>query len=1025
MDKKKKELIELINQFKENNDQYKLPTYKEARVRKDYIDRFFKLLGWDLDNQQGLSELHKEVIIEDSIEINGRMMAPDYAFRIGGKRKFFVEAKTPFERIKDSAKSAYQIREYAWNTPLPVSILTNFEEFAVFDCRVKPSEKDRADNSRIKYYTYEEYFEKFDEIYAIFSKDAVSQGSLTQFVQSLKKAKGTVEVDKDFLRQIEKWRELLAKNIALNNHILKYELNYAVQITIDRILFLRICEDRNIERYERLKNLTSEKNIYRILLDYFEKASKKYNSGIFDLENDELTPIIKIDDAILKKIILELYRPISPYNFNVIGVEILGNVYEQFLGKVISLTPSGKAKIELKPEVKKAGGIYYTPQYIVEYIVENTVGKMIKGKTPKQIEKIRILDPACGSGSFLIGAYAYLLKYHLQYYLKNKPKNYKKFIFQGEKNQWQITTDLKKKILLNNIFGVDIDQQAVEVTKLGLLLKILEKETKESVIYQSTLHNQGILPDLHKNIRCGNSLIGPEIYRNIQLNLTDESVDRRINVFDWNDKIKGFGEILHDGGFDIIIGNPPYIQIQKLKEFYPEETAFIQKYYETAQEKNVDIYVPFIEKSLSKLLKPNGVFGFINPNRFFNSEYGEKLRAFLKNYNIYHLVNFRHYFVFENSDSYTCLLFVQKQRQGRNLLYKEIRKLYDNDSEKMSSLLNEVKQSEANIIIDIIQPHFLYRNEWYFMTEDENKIFEKISKLEKFKEFYQEFFVGIQTSLDKVYILKFLEENNKEYHLFSLQLQKDFWLEKGIIKPIIDNTNIDFYYVVEPSKYVIFPYKIVDDNAILFTERELENLYKKTWYYLNLNKKILENREKGKFKDKAWYRFGRDQNIAKQHLSKMLIPHVVNQTHSAFDEKGEYCLDNVGANGILLKDEVKEHIYYFLAIMNSPIATFFISKISIFLSGGFYATNKQFAGEIPIKIIDFSNKFEKEAHEKIVDFVSDILELKKKLNNSKFSNDKGLYERQIDALHKQLNKILYELYGLKTEKEIAIIEESL
>jgi len=1020
MDKKKKELKELIEQFRENYDQYKIPTYKEAQVRNNYIDRFFKLLGWDIGNSKGLSELIKEVIIEDSIEINGRMKAPDYAFRIGTKRKFFVEAKTPSEKIKDNAKSAYQLREYAWNTPLPISILTNFEEFAVYDCRVKPNEKDRADNSRIKYYPYEEYLEKFDEIYAIFSRDAVLNGSLTQFVKSLKKAKGTIEVDKDFLIQIEKWRELLAKNIALNNHLSKYELNYAVQITIDRILFLRICEDRNIERYERLKDQASENNIYKKLLESFEKASKKYNSGIFDLENDEITTVIKIDDIILKKIILELYRPISPYNFSVMGVEILGNVYEQFLGKIISLTASGKAKIELKPEVKKAGGIYYTPQYIVEYIVENTVGKLLKGKTPKQIEKIRILDPACGSGSFLIGAYSYLLNYHLQYYLKNKPKNFKKFIFQEKENYWLLSTNLKKKILLNNIYGVDIDPQAVEVTKLGLLLKVLENESKESVTYQSTLLNQGILPDLHKNIRCGNSLVNQEFYKNIQLTLDDESVDRRINVFDWNDKIKGFGEILHHDGFDVIIGNPPYIQIQKLKEFYPEEIEFIQNYYETTKEKNVDIYVPFIEKSISTLLKSNGLFGFINPNRFFNSEYGENLRKFLKNYNIYHLVNFRHYFVFEKSDTYTCLLFVQKRKQGKNLQYKEIRNLYDTDNEKMLYLLNEAKANETNIIIDKIQPHFLERDNWYFMTESEEKIFKKITKYKKFSEYYNQNFQGLITGMDKVYILKLIEDKGKTKIFYSDALKKNVELESDIIFNIIGDGDIDKYSINKSDDYIIFPYQ----NSKLMNPVEIQK-YTLIWNYLKLFEQKLRKRENGKFNNSFWYQFSRNQAIDKQRLIKILIPHVVKTTRVAFDDKGELFIKNVGVNGVTIDNKIKEDNRYFLAILNSNIASFFISKISIFLSGGFYATNKQFAGEIPIREIDFSNKSEKKKHDDIVNFVSTITELKKKLTKSKFSNERELYERQISALHKQINEILYDLYGIKTKKEKTIVEESL
>jgi len=231
----------------------------------------------------------------------------------------------------------------------------------------------------------------------------------------------------------------------------------------------------------------------------------------------------------------------------VFGVEILGNVYEQFLGKVIRLTAGHQAKVETKPEVKKAGGVYYTPQYIVEYIVKNTVGKLIAGKTPEEIAEIKILDPACGSGSFLIGAYSYLLRYHLDWYVSNEPKKHKGKMFQAKETEWYLTTAEKKRILLDNVFGVDIDPQAVEVTKMSLQLKVLEHESRESIDQQVKLGMEGVLPNLGDNIKCGNSLIGPEYYEQ-QGTLFSEEEMRRVNVFDWDDERKGFGKIMRKGG---------------------------------------------------------------------------------------------------------------------------------------------------------------------------------------------------------------------------------------------------------------------------------------------------------------------------------------------------------------------------------------------------------------------------------------------------------------------------------------------
>ena len=339
-------------------------------------------------------------------------------------------------------------------------------------------------------------------------------------------------------------------------------MNDVVQKTIDRIIFLRVCEDRDIEQYGNLKDIVEEgSDIYERLMVYFGRAENRYNAGLFNLREDphKTSPHIVIDDVVLSEIINSLYYPDSPYAFNAIPVEILGQVYERFLGKTIRLTPSGQAKIEYKPEVRKAGGIYYTPKYIVDYIVENTVGRILGGldmklshppggKKPTQVRKIRILDPACGSGSFLLGAYDYLLRWYLERYIEDKDKYLDKTIYKVGDDDYRLMIDERKRILMEHIFGVDIDPQAVEVTKLSLHLKVLEGETGETLDGQLALIREPALPDLERNIRCGNSLIGPDFYKQFDIGLFDEDELRRINVFDWNDDEKGFGKIMRGGG---------------------------------------------------------------------------------------------------------------------------------------------------------------------------------------------------------------------------------------------------------------------------------------------------------------------------------------------------------------------------------------------------------------------------------------------------------------------------------------------
>ncbi|HNN12964.1 MAG TPA: N-6 DNA methylase [Anaerolineales bacterium] len=573
--------------------------------------------------------MYKDVIHEDSLEIEGENKAPDYAFRIGGQRKFFVEAKKPAVKIETDIHPAFQLRRYAWSAKLPLGILSDFEEFAVYDCRAKPDKKDKASVGRVRLYSYKDYIEKWDEIAGVFSREAVLRGSFDAFAEGTKLKKGTAEVDDAFLEEIERWRDLLATNIALKNESLSVrELNYAVQMTIDRIVFLRICEDRGVERDEQLKEIGAGSGVYEALCQLFKRADARYNSGLFHFSEekdassptDSLTLTIQIDDKPLKDILRNLYYPESPYVFREIPADILGQVYERFLGKVIRLTASHRAKVEEKPEVRKAGGVYYTPTYIVEYIVENTVGKLLEGKTPKEVEKIRVLDPACGSGTFPLGAYQYLLDWHLKWYMDNEPEKWatgkKPVIFQT-KDGYRLTTSKKKDILLNNIYGVDIDPQAVEVTKLSLLLKVLEGESHETIGSQLALFQERVLPDLGRNIKCGNSLIGNDYFEGRQLTmLVDEEERYRVNAFDWKAE---FPQVFIQGGFDAVIGNPPYGA-----ELTLQDNEYVRTRYEVIN-RDIDTYALFIELSLN-LCKADGRISMIVPTGWYSGARFSKLR---------------------------------------------------------------------------------------------------------------------------------------------------------------------------------------------------------------------------------------------------------------------------------------------------------------------------------------------------------------------------------------------------------------
>jgi predicted type IV restriction endonuclease len=614
-------VLDLVERFARNREEYLNPAYNETQARREFIDPFFTALGWDVDNTQGFAPQYRDVAHEDAIKVGGSTKAPDYCFRVGGTRKFFVEAKKPAVNLKDDPAPAYQLRRYAWSAKLPLSILTDFQEFVVYDCRVTPAASDESSAARTLYVTCEQYGERWDEIADVFAKRAVYRGSFDKYAESTKAKKGTAEVDKAFLGEIEGWRDALARNIALRNHLLKQrEMNYAVQTTIDRIIFLRICEDRGIEPYGRLQVLCQGDGTYGRLKALFHEADARYNSGLFHFSDetgrtgdaDRLTLGLVIDDKPLKEIASRLYYPESPYEFSVLPADILGQVYEQFLGKVIRLTAGHRAVIEDKPEVKKAGGVYYTPTYIVDYIVKNTVGRLLDGKTPKQAADLRILDPACGSGSFLLGAYQHLLDWHLKEYSQH-PEKHRKELAPGRAGQWQLATAEKKRILLANIYGVDIDAQAVETTKLSLLLKVLEGETAATIDSQLSFLRERALPDLAANIRCGNSLISSDYFAG-RLSVDPNELEL-INAFDWEHE---FPLAMAPGGFDCVVGNPPYDVLEKQRGEASWPHAALAEYvrdhddYAQGLGGKLNLFRFFIVRS-KQLVRPGGRFGMIVP----------------------------------------------------------------------------------------------------------------------------------------------------------------------------------------------------------------------------------------------------------------------------------------------------------------------------------------------------------------------------------------------------------------------------
>lgn len=1003
-----KEVIDLVERFDQHLDAYRNGSYKEAQLRQEFLDPFFKALGWDMDNTQGYAEAYKEVIHEDAVKIGDFIKAPDYSFRIGGTRKFFVEAKKPSVYIKGEPEPAFQLRRYAWSGKLPLSILTDFEEFAVYDCRIQPAKTDKADKARINYWTYEDYADKWDEIAAIFSREAVLKGSFDKYATTAKGKKGTAAVDAVFLDEIESWRETLAKNIALRNPDLSQKaLNFAVQQTIDRTIFLRICEDRGIEPYGQLQALQNGANVYKRLAEYFRKADERYNSGLFHFhkeqdraeEPDRLTLGLDIDDKPLKEIFQSLYYPDSPYEFSVLGADILGSVYEQFLGKVIRLTEGHHAKIEEKPEVKKAGGVYYTPTYIVGYIVKHTVGKLLESKTPKQVEKLRILDPACGSGSFLIGAYQYLLDWHLDWYEKDGAEKHAKGklpkLWQGKGGVWRLTTGERKRILTNNIYGVDIDSQAVEVTKLSLLLKVLEGESDQTL--QTQLFHERVLPDLGRNIKCGNSLIGPEFYETQLIPLGDDE-GRRINAFDWQ---KEFSEIIQAGGFDVVISNPPYIRIQVMQEWAPLEVEYYKQRYTSAAKGNYDIYVVFVERGLSLLKKGMGQLGFILPSKFFATDYGEPLRELIcDNKALSEVVDFGHAQVFDRATTYTCLLFLTGE---------------ETESISYLKVTNPPQLASDGMQARMISVGLLSEAPWIFSTNAESGLADKLLRRSvPLGDLPARIGRGSSSGADDVFILQ--QKGNKLYARSGAEIS----VEPEILRVPVYAT--DFRgYVFSPraEERIIFPYDVIADSYALKAENEMRLHFPKAYKYLLSRRKELENRKQYK----AWYGFSAPRNLDVHDSADMLVPLLADKGLYCRlpDDASRYCLMASGGFSITIGRNSGLSPTYVLGLLNSRLLFWRLRSISNVFRGGWITCTKQYVETLPIYTINSDDSAGIARHDRIVALVQQMLTLNTQLTAATTPHEQENLKRQIDATDRQIDKLVYELYGL-TNEEIKIIE---
>lgn len=963
------EIKELIKKYESNREYYQSPKYNETQLRADFLDPLFEMLGWDITNKSGKSNNEREVLLEEPLKANAssNTKKPDYTFRLYSERKFFLEAKKPNVKIDTDNSPAKQTRRYGYTAKLKVSLLSNFEHLAIYDCSEKVESTDNVEKCRIKFYHYSEYAEKFEEIKKLVGHESVYSGEFDKEWEEIENKLDLHGVDKLFLNQINQWRLLLGTEIhKIKNNISEVDLNDLVQGYLNSIIFLRVCEDRNIEEYQTLLKFADAKD-FKSLIAKFYDADKKYNSGLFTQEYKE--EIIENSQSVFWTIIKNLYYPESPYSFAVFASDILGNIYEIFIAQKLAID-NGKVELKDKPE-NVDRDVVTTPTNIIQDILRQTIIPYCNDKTDKEILSYKFADIACGSGAFLLEAFQLIIDILIDYYLKND----KSKLIQTSVDTFKLPFAVKKEILENCIYGVDKDYNAVEAASFGLLLKLLEEESAETL--SKVLP---ILPDLSNNIIFGNSLIEPHD--------KTKGKEDEINPFDFD-----------SSKFDVIIGNPPYMSTEDMKNLTPLELPIYKKQYNSAY-KQFDKYFLFIERCID-LLKSDGYLGYIVPSKFTKVGAAKKLRELLSSKQLVNqIISFGANQVFKGKTTYTCLLVVKNQKQ-------ESTKYYEVKDYK-SWIVRDYKQEDY----DTIKSDSFTSDTWTLVPKYLRSTFDAIVKQsETLEELIGEenIYNGIQTSANKIYIHS-IDKTDKKYIYFTVK-GVQWKIEKEVTRPYYQTSsgidNLNTYRPFAPNAFVIYPYRKVGKRVEFIDIKVLKAKYSEAYKFLIAHKDELANPKRDIKPEpetkNEWYRYGRHQSLDKCDVPAKIIVGVLSQGNKyAIDYYGTL-ISSGGTAGycmITIPDDSEYSIYYIQALLNSKYLEWFSSIYGEVFRGGYIARGTKVLKQLPIRKIDFEDSVEKDLHDKISETQKSLIEAQGEIDKNNGN------KRKLTILQRQFNSLL-------------------
>ena len=976
---------QLVQNYEANRAEYLKTEYNETLLRNEFLDPLFQLLEWDVRNASGKPSNQREVILEEGLkaDANSNTKKPDYTFRLFSERKFFVEAKKQSVPVHQNDSSARQVRRYGFTAKLKISILSNFEYLIIYDCSIPVEGDDSFQRARIRSYHYSEYIEKIEELKLLIGKNSVYTGEFDRQWQDIEDRINHYSVDKLFLTQINEWRLRLGNEIKINSpEVDIQELNDAVQSYINRLIFLRVCEDRNIEQYKSLLNIADEEQ-HEVLLAKFIEADNKYNSGLFDqLLSDEIVSNV---DSVFWEIIRQLYFPESPYSFAVFGSDVLGQIYEIFLWEKLCIN-DGDVILKPKPE-NQDRDIVTTPNFIVSRIVEEVLGKKAQPIPFSDLLSLRIADIACGSGAFLLEAFQQLCDLAIDKLTVENPD----VLIPTNIGTFKLPYEIKRELLTTCIFGIDSDYNAVEAAKFGLLLKLLENEEINSLG-----ESLPYLPTLNDNLRWGNSLIESNDVE--RLSQEDQNT---INPFN-------FGE----EKFDVIIGNPPYMSTEHIKKYLPLEKPVYSSKYRSAY-KQYDKYFVFTERAIS-LLGNEGILGYIIPSKLMKVGAGLRLRELLSRNEggLYSLVSFGAIQVFPNKSTYTCLVFVSAST------YTEI------EYEEVHNMESWTLKEDNRLYTNSFPKENLESDVWGFYPSSLQGVYEKIlNQSVSLTEIAGRGRVtnGIQTSRNSLYIIR-PEEIDDTFAYFNIK-GENHKVEKELLRSYyetprrsVEKAKFNTYNYLTPNAFVIFPYRIEGDNVSVIEEPELEDSFPFCHKYFKHYEDAIRSRDVSPpIQEHDWYKFGRSQHLNSWDSEEKLVVGVLSTGDKYVLDNTKAIVSSGGTAGyciISLPNESHYSIYYIQAILNSKYCEWFAGLYGEVFRGGYIARGTKILEKLPIRTIDFENAEDLAKHNSIAELQKALVDIHSQLSTTTNQRSKVQLQRRFTDLNNNMIAQLSSLYNL-------------